>query len=166
LAMVGIVVMAAGGLGHGHILGQSLALAMTVGFALLVVLQRRDPTLPVAPLNSLAALVAAGFGYSVSTHTPVSAFDLGVLFVFGATTIAMAFALFMEGAKHVPPAEAALVSMLDIGMGPLWVLLAFGEIPDLTTLIGGGFVIVAALWRLAPELRRPSRAVAPAVAPL
>jgi len=59
LAMVGIVVMAAGGLGHGRLLGQSLALAMTVTFALLVVLQRRDPTLPVAPINSLAALVAA-----------------------------------------------------------------------------------------------------------
>ena len=166
LAMVGIVVMAAGGLGHGRLLGQSLALAMTVTFALLVVLQRRDPTLPVAPINSLAALVAAAFGYSVSTHASVGAFDLGVLFVFGVTTIALAFAFFMEGAKYVPSAEAALVSMLDIVMGPLWVLLAFREIPDFTTLIGGGFVIAAALWRLAPELRRPSRAVAPAAAPL
>ena len=89
-----------------------------------------------------------------------------MLFVFGATTIALAFAFFMEGAKYVPSAEAALVSMLDIGMGPLWVLLAFGETPDFTTLIGGGFVIAAAVWRLAPELRRPSRTVAPAVAPL
>jgi drug/metabolite transporter (DMT)-like permease len=166
LAMVGIVVMAAGGLGHGHILGQSLALAMTVAFALMVVLQRRDATLPVAPINSMAALVSAAFGYSVSTHTPVSAFDLCVLFVFGATTIALAFALFMEGAKLVPPAEAALVSMLDIVMGPLWVLLAFGETPDFTTLIGGGFVLAAAVWRLAPELRRPSEIVAPAAAPL
>jgi drug/metabolite transporter (DMT)-like permease len=119
LAMVGIVVMAAGGLGNGRLFGQSLALAMTVTFALLVVLQRRDPTLPVAPINSLAALVAAAFGYSVSTHAPVGAFDLGVLFVFGVTTIALAFAFFMEGAKYVPSAEAALVSMLDIVMGPL-----------------------------------------------
>ena len=89
-----------------------------------------------------------------------------MLFVFGATTIALAFAFFMEGAKYVPSAEAALVSMLDVVMGPLWVLLAFGETPDFTTLIGGGFVIAAAVWRLAPELRRPSRTVAPAVAPL
>jgi drug/metabolite transporter (DMT)-like permease len=89
-----------------------------------------------------------------------------VLFVFGVTTIALAFAFFMEGAKYVPSAEAALVSMLDIVMGPLWVLLAFREIPDFTTLIGGGFVIAAAVWRLAPELRRPCRTVAPAVAPL
>jgi hypothetical protein len=63
----------------------------------------------------------------------------------------------------VPSAEAALVSMLDIVMGPLWVLLAFREIP---TLIGGALVVMAAVWRLAPELRRPFRTVAPAVAPL
>jgi drug/metabolite transporter (DMT)-like permease len=72
----------------------------------------------------------------------------------------------MEGAKYVPSAEAALVSMLDIVMGPLWVLLAFREIPDFTTLIGGAFVVMAAVWRLAPELRRPFRTVAPAVARL
>ena len=51
-------------------------------------------------------------------------------------------------------------------MGPLLVLLAFGETPDFTTLIGGAFVVMAAVWRLAPELRRPFRTVAPAVAPL
>ena len=51
-------------------------------------------------------------------------------------------------------------------MGPLWVLLAFGETPDFTTLIGGAFVVMAAVWRLAPELRRPFRTVAPAVARL
>jgi drug/metabolite transporter (DMT)-like permease len=78
----------------------------------------------------------------------------------------LAFAFFMEGAKYVPSAEAALVSMLDVVMGPLCVLLAFGETPDFKTLIGGGFVVMAAVWRLTPELRRPSRTVAPAVAPL
>jgi hypothetical protein len=57
--------------------------------------------------------------------------------------------------------------MLDIGMGPLWVLVAFGEIPDLATLISGGFVIVPALLRPAPELLWPPfRTVTPAAAPL
>ena len=54
---------------------------------------------------------------------------VGLLAVFGITTITIAFALFMEGAKHVPPAEASLIAMLDVVMGPLWVLLAFGERP-------------------------------------
>jgi len=163
VAMIGILVMAAGGLGHGRGLGQALSVAMTAAFALLVVLQRRDATLPVAPINSLAALIAAGFGYSVSTHPHLGAFEIVVLFAFGATTIAFAFTLFMEGAKFVPPAEAALVSMLDIAMGPLWVLIAFGETPDVATLIGGGFVVAAAVWRLAPELRRPTEVATVAV---
>jgi len=166
VAMVGIVVMVAGELGQGRFLGQALSLFMTATFAMLVVLQRRDPNLPVAPINALAALVAAGFGYAVSKHVAVSAFDVGVLFLFGVTTITIAFAMFMEGAKHVPPAEAALIAMLDVVVGPLLVLLAFGEMPARTTLIGGAFVLVAALWRLAPELRRQSGTVTPPGAPL
>ena len=48
-----------------------------------------------------------------------------------------------------------VVAMLDVVLGPLWVLLAFGETPISATLVGGAFVVVAAVWRLAPELRRP-----------
>jgi drug/metabolite transporter (DMT)-like permease len=161
IAMVGIVIMVVGGLGHGRLLGQAYSLLMTVTFALLVVLQRRDPDLPVAPINAMAALVASGFGFAIAGRVSVSWYDVGVLAVFGITTITIAFAMFMEGAKHVPPAEASLIAMLDVVMGPLWVLLAFGERPDLATLIGGGVVLAAAVWRLAPEIRRPTESFAP-----
>jgi drug/metabolite transporter (DMT)-like permease len=154
IALIGVVIMVIGGLGHGRWVGQSLALLMTATFAGLVVLQRRDPRLPVAPINAVAALVAAAFGYAVARRVEVSAFDVGVLAIFGVTTITVAFALFMEGAKHVPAAEASLVAMLDVVLGPLWVLIAFGERPDPETIVGGAFVLGAALWRLAPELRR------------
>jgi drug/metabolite transporter (DMT)-like permease len=163
VALVGIAVMVIGGLGHGHLLGQAYSVFMTVAFALLVVLQRRDPHLPVAPINAVAALVAAAFGYAIAKRVEVTWFDLGVLAVFGITTITIAFALFMEGAKHVPPAEASLIAMLDVVMGPLWVLIAFGEKPDFATLIGGGIVLAAAVWRLVPELKRQTESIAPPV---
>ena len=164
-AMIGVVVMVADGLGHGRLLGQALSLFMTAGFAGLVVLQRRDPNLPVAPINAAAALIASAFGFAVAGSVKMSAFDIIDLFFFGVSTITVAFALFMEGAKTVPPAEASLIAMLDVVMGPLWVWLAFREQPSLATAIGGGFVLVAALWRLAPELRRRHEDLAPA-APL
>ena len=164
-AMIGVVVMVADGLGHGRILGQALSLFMTAGFAGLVVLQRRDPHLPVAPINAAAALLASGFGFFVAGSVKMSAFDIVDLFFFGVSTITIAFALFMEGAKTVPPAEASLIAMLDVVMGPLWVWLAFREQPSAATAIGGGFVLAAALWRLAPELRRRREDLAPA-APL
>ena len=50
-------------------------------------------------------------------------------FVFGLTTIGLALVLFMEGAKFIPSAEAGLISLLDVVLGPLWVFIAFGENP-------------------------------------
>ena len=74
--------------------------------------------------------------------------------VFGLTTIGLAFVLFMEGAKFIPSAEAGLISLLDVVLGPLWVFIAFGENPGLATILGGAIVLAAALWRMAPELRQ------------
>ena len=162
-ALIGVLVMVADGMGHGRILGQALSLFMTAGFAGLVVIQRRDPSLPVAPVNALAALVASAFGFAVAGSVRMSAFDVVDLFFFGVTTITIAFALFMEGAKTVPAAEASLIAMLDVVMGPLWVWIAFRERPSLATLIGGLFVLAAAAWRIAPELRRGRNRLAPAL---
>ena len=79
---------------------------------------------------------------------------MGVLFVFGLTTIGLAFVLFMEGAKRIPSAEAGLISLLDVVLGPFWVFLAFGENPGAATVLGGAIVLAAALWRMAPDLAR------------
>ena len=162
VALLGVGVMVADGLGKGRWLGQALSLLMTATFAGLVVLQRRDPGLPVGPINSLAALVASAFGFAMARSVAMSAFDVADLFLFGVTTITIAFALFMEGAKLVPPAEASLIAMLDVVIGPLWVWLAFAERPDAATFVGGAFVLAAAAWRLGPELRARREDLAPA----
>jgi drug/metabolite transporter (DMT)-like permease len=60
----------------------------------------------------------------------------------------------MEGAKFIPSAEAGLISLLDVVLGPLWVFIAFGENPGLATMLGGAIVLGAAVWRMAPELRQ------------
>lgn len=152
-ATVGVVIMVASGLGSGRLLGQALSLLMTATFAMMVVLQRRDPAMSMTSINAAAAVVAALFGYSLSAHPALDWRDIAILFVFGLTTVCVAFVMFMEGAKSVPSAEAGLVSMLDVALGPLWVFIAFGENPGLPTLIGGAFVIAAVIWRVMPEVR-------------
>ena len=69
-------------------------------------------------------------------------------------TLCIAFILFMEGAKHIPAAEAGLISMLDVVLGPLWVFLAFGEQPGPMAIVGGTLVLGALVWRLLPEIGR------------
>ena len=153
-ALVGIVIIAASGLGSGRLLGQALSIIMTFAFAGMVVLQRRQPNASMIIVNCLGALGSGVFGLANSAFQPINLHDFAILFVFGLTTIGLAFVLFMEGAKFIPSAEAGLISLLDVVLGPFWVFIAFGENPGLATLVGGAIVLGAAVWRMAPELRR------------
>ena len=150
-ALAGIVIMVASGLGSGRLLGQALSMLMTLAFAGMIVLQRRQPTASMIVVNAVGALGSEIFGLANSPLEPVALHDLVILFVFGLTTIGLAFVIFMEGAKFIPSAEAGLISLLDVVLGPVWVFLAFGENPGFATIVGGAIVLAAAVWRMAPE---------------
>jgi drug/metabolite transporter (DMT)-like permease len=154
VALVGIVIMVRSGLGSGRVLGQALSMLMTLAFAAMIVLQRRRPTASMIVVNCLGALGSGVLGLANSPLEPISLHDFAILFLFGLTTIGLAFVLFMEGAKFIPSAEAGLISLLDVVLGPLWVFIAFGENPGLATMLGGAIVLGAAVWRMAPELRQ------------
>ena len=151
-ALAGVVVMVAAGLGSGRLLGQALSALMTIAFAGMVVLQRRQPGASMIAINAIGALGSGLFGLAISPHVAISLYDFAILFTFGLTTIGLAFVLFMEGAKFIPSAEAGLISLLDVVLGPIWVFLAFGENPGELTLVGGAIVLGAAVWRIAPDL--------------
>lgn len=154
VALIGIAIMVFAGLGQGRLVGQALSAMMTLAFAGMIVLQRRKPRASMIVVNAIGAFGAGAFGLLNSPRPPISAFDFGVLFAFGFTTIALGFVLFMEGAKRIPSVEAGLISQLDVVLGPLWVFLAFGENPGAATILGGALVLAATLWRMAPELAR------------
>jgi drug/metabolite transporter (DMT)-like permease len=153
VAFAGVAIMVGDALGSGRLLGQAISAVMTVAFAGMVVLQRRHPGASMIAVNAIGAFGSGLVGFALSPHLPLGPYDLGVLFLFGLTTIGLAFVLFMEGAKFIPSAEAGLISLLDVVLGPVWVFLAFRENPGLMTVLGGAIVLGAAAWRMAPDLR-------------
>ena len=76
----------------------------------------------------------------------------------------MGLALLTIGARLLPAAEVALLSLLEVVLGPLWVWLAYSERPNTSSLVGGAIVaaavVVQATAREAPlplpERARPS----------
>jgi drug/metabolite transporter (DMT)-like permease len=151
-ALVGVLIMVGGAIGTGRVLGQALSLLMTAAFALLIVRQRREPQTSMTTTNACGALIAAGAAFALSPHPSLSAYDLTVLAIFGATTICLGFQMFMAGAKLIPSAEAGLIGMCDAVLGPLWVWLAFAERPGIAAVVGGAIIMGALLWRLFPDL--------------
>jgi drug/metabolite transporter (DMT)-like permease len=159
VALLGVVIMV-GAASLQTLAGTALAALMTATLAIILVMARRYPSIAMAPVNCLAAvLVALACLPLMATALPTGR-ELLILAAFGFTTTALAYLLFLSGGRHLPSGEASLVSLLDVVLGPLWVWLAFGERPDRAAFIGGGFVLAAVIWYLLGELRR-SRAVSP-----
>ena len=69
--------------------------------------------------------------------------------------------LLTTGAPKVPAAEAALLGVLEVVLAPIWVWLAFDEVPSGATLLGGGLVLAAVLGHVAQDLRREVTSVLP-----
>jgi drug/metabolite transporter (DMT)-like permease len=55
----------------------------------------------------------------------------------------LGLALLTVGARLLPPAEVALLSLLEVVLGPLWVWLAYSERPTTATLVGGAVITAA-----------------------
>src|ERR1700722_19952181 len=86
VALVGVIVIAASGLGSGRLLGQALSMLMTLAFAGMIVFQRPQPGASVIAVNCLGAIGSGIFGLANSPLQAISFSDFAILFVFGLTT--------------------------------------------------------------------------------
>ncbi len=154
LALVGIGVIFAGGLGGGTLLGDLLALgaAFSLATQLSIVRHARAVNLiPALALGTLLVAVVTGLGFA----TPLSA-DRGDalwLVLLGVLVLPVAFGLLTLAPRHIPSPEVGLIMQLEAVLGPLWVWLGVGEIPPLTTFIGGAILLATLLVHSALGIR-------------
>ena len=156
IAFVGIVIMAGSATHPQDIAGNTLALGMTMTFSVVLVMARRYPSISMALVNALAALVCAAVCMPFAHGGVPNLGQLVVLAGFGFTTTALAYLLFLTGGRHIPSSEAGLLSMFDVVLGPLWVWLAFSEQPTRAGSVGAVFVLAAVGWYLSAEWRQRS----------
>jgi drug/metabolite transporter (DMT)-like permease len=153
-ALAGVVVMAREAIGGGHLLGDAIAIAMTVLTAILAVTVRRHRDTPILEAVIAGGILAMAAGMLFGRPMQVQPLDLAQLAIFGALTMGGGMALFTVGARRIPSAQAALLGALETPLAPLWVWLAFAEVPPTATFIGGGLILAALIWHFAGELRQ------------
>ena len=144
LAAVGVTAMVAGSIEAGA-LAVVLPVVMTLSFSIVIVITRyrRDVSMMPASCASQAVVVvvAAPFA-SLGSATQA---DWGLFFLLGTFQIGAGIALLTIGARLLPPAEVALLSLLELVLGPLWVWIAYSEKPGPATLVGGAVVMAAVI---------------------
>jgi drug/metabolite transporter (DMT)-like permease len=158
LVIVGVGIMVSNTFtGKVSPVGDGLALLIALVFAIATVTTRRHRDIRMVPANTLAVGVAMVMSAFLAKAYIVSWFDLAWLAAFGALNLGLGLALFSFGARMLPAAVAALVGVLEPVLGPLWVWLVHGEVPDNRTLLGGAVVFAALMAHLAVEFRSSKR---------
>jgi drug/metabolite transporter (DMT)-like permease len=154
LAGVGLMVGADGGDGGGA-LGDGLAFVMAIAFAVAIVITRHRRDVSMAPATLYAQLLLVAAFLPFSSVGDIGGGDALELALLGAGQIGLGLVLLTIGARLIPAAHVALISLLEVVLGPLWVWLALSEKPSGATLAGGAIVVAAVLiqagGRSAPE---------------
>ena len=126
LALVGAVIMM--GLGtEGSLLGDALALLMTFGMAVLVVLARKEPRIPALAAGAVATGLTVLIALPLVRLTLPAADKLTILAGFGLLHSLFGFTLFLLGSARIPAIETALIGALESPIAPIWVWLVFAE---------------------------------------
>lgn len=147
IALVGVMIMVGLG-GDGSLFGDLLAFGMTLVLAIMMVISRKVPTLPIMAASALSAVLSGLAAIPFAETLWVTGNDMWLLAAFGLVNSAVGLSLFSLGARYLPPVETALITALDAPLAPIWVWLMFSEAPSQTTMLGGGIVFIAVTWHL------------------
>jgi len=142
VALVGVGLMV-GGPGGARGLGLGLSVLMTLSFAMSVVVTRHRREISMGPAVCLSQLFVIVAFAPFSAPGSINGRDLGLLIALGVGQMGLGLAFLTIGARLIPAAEVALITLLEVVLGPLWVWLALSERPANATLLGGAVVIGA-----------------------
>jgi len=158
VAIVGVGLMV-GGPDRPSLVGVSLSFLMSVTFAGVIVVTRHRREVSMAPATCLSQLLVLIFAAPFAHPSEVGGRDLALLAGLGITQIGLGLILLSLGARLIPAAEVALITLLEIVLGPLWVWIALSEQPGALTLTGGAIVLVAVLIQVRGAPAEPAVAV-------
>jgi drug/metabolite transporter (DMT)-like permease len=158
VAIVGVGLMV-GGPDRPSLVGVSLSFLMSVTFAGVIVVTRHRREVSMAPATCLSQLLVLIFAAPFAHPSEVGGRDLALLAGLGITQIGLGLILLSLGARLIPAAEVALITLLEVVLGPLWVWIALSEQPGALTLTGGAIVLVAVLIQVRGAPAEPAVAV-------
>jgi drug/metabolite transporter (DMT)-like permease len=116
-------------------------------------LRQHDAVWIVVVCHLAAAAALAPFVAGIGVWPSGS--QLLVLACFGLFQMALPYVLFARGLRTITSQEATGIGLLEPILLPLWVFLAWGEEPAISTLVGGGLILAGLAMRyLAPLWRR------------
>ena len=152
VAFIGVIVMIYNDSIGGRALGAFIGFVSATGFALYTITIRWKPETPKFTTVVLAGIFCSIFSFFILglSFEPLKTMPSinSYLSLIHGSLVASGLILYSLGAKYLPSAELALLSLMEVVGGILWVWLPiFGinEVPSLTVILGGIIITVAVI---------------------
>ena len=177
VALLGVGLMV-GGPGSGGLLGVGASFVMTLAFAVSIVITRHRRDISMVPAICLSQLLVVLVVGPFAHPATVGERDLVFLVLLGVCQMGLGLVLFTMGARLIVASEVALITLLEVVLGPFWAWVAVSETPALMTVVGGVVVVAAVLLQTTEKtassslsrrrvnVRRPRSRPGPAASPL
>lgn len=126
VSLCGVAIMVWSGFGTGNLVGDFLALLMTIGSALYMIMVRAFRETPVVWAGAVSAFLLFVLGWFVTDPLAVSPRDAVLLVTFGAS-FALSSILWTEGARLIPAPESGLLGSAEVPFAILFAFLFLAE---------------------------------------
>jgi drug/metabolite transporter (DMT)-like permease len=172
VALLGVSLMV-GGPGSGGLLGVGAAAGMTLSYSVAIVITRHRRDISMTPAICLSQLMLVLVVGPLAAPGTVGRHDVVFLVLLGVGQMGLGLVLFAMGARLIVASEIALITLLEVVLGPFWAWVAVSEKPALMTVVGGAVVVAAVLLqttgtglsRRRASARLPRSLPAPAASP-
>jgi drug/metabolite transporter (DMT)-like permease len=155
-ALAGLVLSVASSLKAGAAAGMALGGGVALCISVNYVIVRRHRAIGMTPALALAGILAALASLPFAHPSTLTLEALPWLLALGPGQLAAGLLLYMAALKRIPAGRAALLGLLELVLGPVWVWLVDGERPGVPTLLGGAVVIGSAAVNVWLDSRRPT----------
>jgi drug/metabolite transporter (DMT)-like permease len=153
-ASAGVAITVGNAQANADMLGIALACLMALAIAVMTVAIRRNRhtsmVAAAALSNVLGSIVSIPFAQGIAS---VSGTEVVVLAMFGFFQVALGLSLFVLGSRLLPSGQASLIATLETPLMPLWIWMAFNEIPAPQAFIGGTLVMGAVIADIVGDIR-------------
>ena len=147
LAVLGIGIMVGGRLQIGDAVGVAVAILGIVFFGVYAVSLRVGKNVDMTPAVFYGGAIGTAVSFSVSIGTGVG---LAIPWIeamwctlLGVVQLGLGSVLFALAAQGVPAVQLTLFALGEPLLAPVWVWLMLGDVPTMTTLLGGAVLFAA-----------------------
>jgi drug/metabolite transporter (DMT)-like permease len=148
--LLGIGWIVGAGWAGEHFSGNLIALASGVAYAGVIICLRQlrgeNAAWLVALNHLLSGLILLPWVWPAAAE--LNPTQWGVIALLGAVQMGLPYVLFTIGVRTVPAPEAALLTLVEPLLNPIWVWIFWGEPVGLPTWTGGGLIVAGLVIRI------------------